>query len=197
MFGFLLWFAVAHGQNNPTLIVALGDSLTEGYGVAQSSAYPAVLETELLAAGYHVKIQNAGISGSTSASAPGRMKWLLKAHPSIVILALGANDGLRGLPVEAMEKNLSQTMETAELEKVKIVLCGVPIPTNYGEKYRTAFTGVFQKLAKKFPKVIFVPSILEGVAAIPSLNQTDGIHPNEKGHAIIAEHLLPVLKGLL
>jgi acyl-CoA thioesterase I len=199
LFNFILWLPIAQAQTEPAvqLIVALGDSLTEGYGVAQTSAYPAVLEGKLLAAGYHVKIQNAGISGSTSASAPARIKWILKAHPKIVILALGANDALRGLPVDNLEKNLSDTIEIAEKEKVKIILCGVPVPTNYGDKYRSGFAAVFKKLAKKYPDATYVPSLLEGVAAISNLNQVDGIHPNEKGHVILADHLFPIVKGLL
>jgi acyl-CoA thioesterase-1 len=179
-----------------TLVVALGDSLTEGFGVAQSNAYPALLERKLVQSGLKIKIQNAGISGSTSASAPLRMKWILKSKPNVVILALGSNDGLRGLPVAEMEKNLSEAIQLAQKEKVKVLLCGALLPTNYGKEYTSSFAKVFERLAKKYA-VTFMPFLLDGVALDKNLNQTDGLHPNEKGHAIMAAKMEPYLRKLL
>jgi acyl-CoA thioesterase I len=177
-------------------LVILGDSLTEGYGVAKEAAYPALLEKKIKAAGQDWTVINSGISGSTSASGPSRMKWLLKSKPDLVLLALGANDGLRGLKVSELEKNLSETILIAQKEKVSVVLAGMQMPPNYGEKYTTEFAAAFPKIAKKY-KIKLIPFLLEGVAADSKLNLADGVHPNEKGHQVLADSVYKALKDIL
>ena len=179
-----------------TLIVVLGDSLTEGFGVAKEEAYPHLLEKELQRKGHSVKVINAGISGSTSASAPSRLRWYIKANPEIVILALGGNDGLRGLSVKHMKKNLSKTIELAQSEKILILLAGMQIPQNYGTEYTESFRNAFHELARQY-QLQMIPFLLKEVGGVSSLNQADGIHPNPEGHQIIVqtvvEHLEPLL----
>lgn len=164
--------------------------------MARESAYPALLEKKLIAAGQKWSVVNAGVSGSTSASAPSRMTWILKSKPDVVLLVLGANDGLRGLKVDQTEKNLAGAIETAQKEKVKVVLGGLYMPPNYGRDYTGQFRKMYERLAKKY-KTPFIPFILDKVAGDPKLNQADGIHPNEKGHQVIADHLFDSLKGEL
>lgn len=178
-------------------LIILGDSLTEGYGVAKESAFPALLEKKIQDSGKKEwSIVNAGVSGSTTASAVGRMKWLFKAKPDVLLITLGANDGLRGLKVEESEKNLSKAIEFAQAEKVTVVLGGLYMPPNYGKEYTEKFKNMYSSLAKKH-KVKLIPFILDKVAGDPKYNLSDGIHPNEAGHKIIAENLYQEIKGLL
>lgn len=180
----------------PIKIVALGDSLTEGYGIEQNKAYPALLEKALKKKGHKVKVYNAGISGSTTASAPKRIKWFLKLKPKVLILALGANDGLRGVPIESTKKNLKDTIELAKAQGIKVLLTGMMLPTNYGEKYRTEFKKIFPALAKE-TGVKLMPFLLKDVATKKELNLSDGIHPNEKGHELMLKNILPEVEALL
>lgn len=177
-------------------LVFLGDSLTEGYGVAREAAYPALIQEKINADKLDWAVINAGVSGSTSASALSRLRWQLKNKPDLLVLALGANDGLRGLQVSEMEKNLAQTIELAQKEKIGVVLAGMFLPPNYTKEYARKFRQVFPRLAKRY-HVTLIPFLLEGVAARPDLNQADGMHPNEKGHRVIAERVYKVLRGLL
>ena len=178
-------------------LVILGDSLTEGYGVAKESAFPGVLEKKLHEAGKKQwSVVNAGVSGSTTASGVGRMKWLFKTKPDMIFLALGANDGLRGLKVEDSEKNLAEAIEYAQAQKVKVVLGGLYMPPNSGKDYTDKFKKMYENLAKKY-KIVFIPFILDKVAGNPKYNLADGIHPNEEGHTIIADNVFLVLKGAL
>ena len=179
-----------------TLIVVLGDSLTEGYGVAREEAYPHLLEKELRRKGHSVKVINAGISGSTSASAHSRLRWYIKVNPAIVVLALGGNDGLRGLSVRHMKKNLSKAIELAQSEKILILLAGMQIPQNYGRKYAESFRNAFHELASQF-QLEMIPFLLEEVGGVTSLNQADGIHPNPEGHQIIVRNVVKYLEPLL
>ena len=179
-----------------TLIVVLGDSLTEGFGVAKEEAYPHLLEKELQRKGHSVKVINAGISGSTSASAPSRLRWYIKANPEIVILALGGNDGLRGLSVKHMKKNLSKTIELAQSEKILILLAGMQIPQNYGTEYTESFRNAFHELARQY-QLQMIPFLLKEVGGVSSLNQADGIHPNPEGHQIIVRTVVEYLEPLL
>ena len=179
-----------------TLIVVLGDSLTEGFGVAKEEAYPHLLEKELQRKGHSVKVINAGISGSTSASGPSRLRWYIKTHPDIVILALGGNDGLRGLTVKHMKKNLSKAIELAQAEKILILLAGMQIPQNYGTEYTESFRNAFHELAKQY-QLQMIPFLLKEVGGVSSLNQADGIHPNPEGHQIIVQTVLEYLEPLL
>lgn len=177
-------------------ILFLGDSLTEGYQLAKEEAYPALIELELKKKYQDIKVINGGVSGATSSSGSKRLDWYLKAKPDIMILALGANDGLRGTKPLVTEKNLSTVIEKAELRGIKVIIAGMKMPTNMGEKYRIEFENIFPKLAKKYSLAI-IPFILEGVAGIPALNLADGIHPNSKGHQIMAKTVLKVLEAEL
>jgi len=174
-------------------VVFIGDSLTEGYSLAKSSAYPALIEQKLLEINPKSKVINAGVSGATSQSAVSQMKWYIKLKPDLIMIALGANDGLRGLPVKQMKKNLSDAIKLAQQEKVKVALAGMKLPTNYGKRYRRDFERAYSDIAKEF-NLIYIPFLLEGVAMVPNLNLDDKIHPNEKGHQIIAETVWPYIK---
>lgn len=183
-------------------ILFLGDSLTEGYGVPKEKAYPTLVIERLndrfaqRKMAKRVAALYGGVSGSTSASALSRLRWFLKAKPSVLFLAMGANDGLRGLPPAEMEKNLDATIELARKEGLKIVLAGMRLPPNYGKKNSEEFAGVFTRLAKKYG-LPFVPFLLATVGGEKELNIDDGIHPNEKGHAKIADLVFPVLENVL
>jgi acyl-CoA thioesterase I len=177
-------------------ILFLGDSLTEGYQLAKEEAYPALIEKELKKTHKDIKVINGGVSGATSASGLKRMDWYLKAKPDIMVLALGANDGLRGTKPDVTEKNLSAVIEKAHERGIKVVLAGMKMPTNMGEPYRTQFEKMYSKLAKKY-SLKLIPFILEGVGGKPELNLPDGIHPNPKGHEVMAKTVLKVLEPLL
>lgn len=179
-------------------MVILGDSISEGYGVAKESAYPSLLEKKIKAktVGAQWTVINASISGSTTASALSRFKWQLRQKPELVVVALGANDGLRGLSVSVTETNLVKVLELARDQKIQVVLCGMRMPPNYGKTYTEDFRSLFPKLAQKF-KLTFIPFLLDQVAGRPELNLADGIHPNEKGHEIVAENVYQAIKGLL
>lgn len=177
-------------------ILFLGDSLTEGYQLPKEEAYPALVEKELKKARKDIKVINGGVSGATSASGLKRMDWYLQAKPEIMILALGANDGLRGLKVEETEKNLSNVILKAKERGIKVILAGMKMPPNMGESYREKFEKIFPALAKKH-SISLVPFILEGVGGRPEYNLPDGIHPNPKGHEVMAQNILKVLEPLL
>ncbi len=183
----------------PTTVLCLGDSLTEGYGLNKEEAWPALLEGLIKADGINdLTVINAGISGSTSASAVSRLKWHLKSlkKPAIVILELGPNDGLRGLDPKATEANLLNVIRLAKDNDLRVLLAGMQMPPNYGPKYTDEFKAVFPRLAKS-QGLDLIPFFLEGVAAQPKLNLADGIHPNADGYKIIAKtvwhHLQPMV----
>ena len=183
--------------NDPFTIVFLGDSLTEGYGLEEAESYPSLVGEKLKADNLdNVSIINAGISGSTSASGLGRLQWYIRSQPDLMILALGANDGLRGLSVEEMKSNLSKTIDYAIANDVKVILTGMQIPPNYGPEYTEAFANVFPELAKQYD-IPLLPFLLQDVAAIPELNQADGIHPNAEGTRIVAETVYQFLLSYL
>ena len=174
-------------------ILFLGDSLTEGYQLSKEEAYPALIEKQLKNKYKDLKIINGGVSGATSASGLKRMDWYLKAKPDIMVLVLGANDGLRGLKIDQTEKNLSSVIEKAQERNIKVILGGMQMPTNMGVSYRKAFQEIYPKLAKKY-SIKLIPFILEGVGGVPELNLPDGIHPNPKGHEVMAKNVLKVLE---
>ncbi|MBI1845958.1 MAG: arylesterase [Candidatus Rokubacteria bacterium] len=178
------------------VIVALGDSLTAGLGVAPDDAWPALLQARLDREGYAWRVVNAGVSGDTSAGGVRRVDWVLRAHPSIVIVALGANDGLRGASVPALEANLTAIVERLKAAGVRVLLAGMRMPANYGDEYTRRFAAVFPAVARK-TGVPLIPFLLEGVAAVPALNQPDGIHPNPAGQRRLAEHVWRYLRPLL
>lgn len=177
-------------------IVALGDSLTAGLGIEADAAYPALLAERLRDEGYEFEVVNAGVSGDTSAGALRRLDWVLDGDVRILIVALGGNDGLRGLSVPEMKRNLSEIITRAQARGVTVLLAGMEAPPNMGPQYTRAFRQAFADLAREHD-VAFVPFLLDGVAAVGELNQRDGIHPNEEGARRIAEHLWPALEPLL
>jgi acyl-CoA thioesterase-1 len=178
------------------IIVALGDSLTAGFGVARDEAYPAQLEARLRGDGYHYRVVNAGVSGDTSAGGLRRLDWVLRVHPEIAIVALGANDGLRGQSVTVMRANLAAILDRLRAGGVPVLLAGMQVPPNYGEAYARDFAAVFADLGRR-PGVTLMPFLLEGVAANDRLNQGDGIHPTAEGHRVIAERMYAYLEPLL
>jgi acyl-CoA thioesterase-1 len=177
-------------------IVVLGDSLTEGLGNPQTDAYPAVLGRKLKERGFDWEVVNAGVSGDTSGDGRQRVGWVLEGDVRVLVVALGANDGLRGLPANQMKENLQIIIDRARQRAIPVLLVGMEAPPNYGERYATEFRQVFADLAKR-NKVEFVPFLLEGVAGVSRLNQGDGIHPTPEGAVRIADHLLPALERML
>lgn len=179
------------------ILLFLGDSLTAGFGVEPEQAYPRLLGDMLAADGLaDIRIVNGGISGSTSASALSRLQWYKKIQPSVLFLALGANDGLRGLTMEEMEHNLTAVIEAAKAQGMSIVLAGMELPPNYGQEYTGAFRQVYRDLAARHTLTL-IPFLLQGVGGVAALNQVDGIHPNAEGHRQIARHVYPTLKAHL
>jgi len=182
-------------------LIVLGDSLTEGYGVSKDSAFPALLEKKIKADGKSWTVVNAGISGSTTASGPGRLKWILNqkkedSKPKMILVILGANDGLRGLKPEESKKNLSKIIEMIQQEKITVVLGGLYMPPNYGQDYTERFKKIYPELAQKY-KVKLIPFILDKVGGNSKYNLADGIHPNEEGHKIVSENIYSAIKDLL
>jgi acyl-CoA thioesterase I len=177
-------------------LVVLGDSLTAGLGLQQNDSYPAALGRKLKEHGYDWEVINAGVSGDTSGDGRQRAAWALEGDVRILVLALGANDGLRGLPVDQMKNNLQIIIDRARQRGIPILLAGMEAPPNYGEQYAKEFRQAFVDLAHR-NKVEFVPFLLEGVAGISRLNQSDGIHPTSDGAARIADHLWPTLEKML
>ncbi len=181
------------------LVVFLGDSLTAGYELDESQAFPALVEDRLRAAGRAVRVVNAGISGDTTAGGLARLDWLLRQRPDVLFVGLGGNDGLRGTPLESSEANLRAIVEGAQAAGVRVLLAGMLMPPNYGPDYTEAFAAIYPRLAAELG-VPLIPFLLEGVAARPELNLEDGIHPNAEGQSIVAEtvleHLEPILDGM-
>jgi len=173
-------------------ILIIGDSLTEGYGVAKNKAYPHQLLL-LLKKKYKITVVNAGSSGSTSAGAFTRLRWHLRAKPDILILALGGNDGLRGVKPAATKKNLAKTIRLAQKSKILVYLAGMKMPHNYGKDFRLAFEKIYKELIKEY-KIKEIPFLLEGVGGRKEFNLPDGIHPNELGHKIIAKNLAKIIE---
>lgn len=179
----------SHGKRMGT-IVAVGDSLTAGYGLAEVKSYPYLLEQKLLLNGYRYKVINGGVSAETSSGTLSRIDWILTMKPDIVILETGANDGLRGISPELVENNIRKILETLENEGVTVLLAGMKMVWNLGPLYVARFNSIYPDLAEEFG-VSFMPFFLEGVAMQRELNLTDGVHPNEHGYKIIAENVYP------
>jgi acyl-CoA thioesterase-1 len=174
--------------------VFIGDSLTAGYGLDPENAYPQLVEAAMRERGRDLTVVNAGLSGDTTAGGLRRLDWILRQPIDILFIALGANDALRGLPVEATRENLRGMIRTVREKQpeVRIILAGMLAPPNMGEAYRSAFDRIFPELAKS-ESVELLPFLLEGVAGVPGLNLPDGIHPNAKGQKRVAESVLAVL----
>jgi len=177
-------------------IAFLGDSLTAGYGLEEEESWPAEMADALAAAGYDCSVVNAGLSGDTTAGGRARLDWLLADDPSHVVLALGANDGLRAVPVAEMKANLEAMLRTLAEAEVPTLLAGMRAPPNLGEDYAERFEAAFRDLAERFD-VAFYPFLLKGVAARPELNQPDGIHPNAAGVEVMVENIWPTFEDWL
>ena len=189
--------SVAAGEvRGEGVVVALGDSLTAGLGVAADEAFPARLQARLRAEGYDYRVVNAGVSGDTTAGGLRRVDWALRAHPDVVIVALGANDGLRGQSPQAIRANLEEIVARLQASGARVLLVGMRLPPNYGAEYTKEFEAVFPAVARR-AKIALMPFLLDGVAADPRLNQADGIHPTAAGQQMIADRLWPYLRPLL
>lgn len=176
-------------------IVVLGDSLTAGLGLAPSQAYPALLQQRLAGSGLDYDVINAGVSGDTSAGGLARLDWALEGRVRILVVALGANDALRGLATDQLERNLAAIIERATARGIVVVLAGMEAPPNWGPEYTRAFHRVYPTLAARYHAPL-VPFLLAGVAGIERLNQQDGIHPTAEGDRIIADTLWAVLEPI-
>jgi acyl-CoA thioesterase I len=183
------------GANGPRIVI-LGDSLTAGLGLPIAQAFPSRLQRHIEDEGLNYTIVNAGVSGDTSAGGLSRLDWALDGDVRILVIALGGNDGLRGLPAAQLTHNLSEIIERAQARRVKVVLAGMEAPPNYGLKYTLDFHKVYPALAKKY-RVALVPFLLERVAGISELNQADGIHPTAEGAQIVADTVWTVLKPMI
>lgn len=197
----LLWpLPFATSSSSPSdhrpRIVAFGDSLTAGLGVGADESYPAQLQRRLDSLGYHYRVINAGVSGDTTAGGLRRVPWILNNKPELVILELGANDGLRGLSVDQARNNLRQIIRQLQEGGTTVVLAGMKLPPNYGHEYTTQFEAMYRMLANEC-ELALIPFFLEGVGGSSSLNQADGIHPTKEGYEIIVDQILKVLTPVL
>ncbi len=177
-------------------VVFLGDSLTAGPGLPEEEAFPARAGEILTAAGHPVRVVNGGVSGDTTAGGLRRIDWLLRQKPAVVVVWLGANDGLRGFPVEETERNLREIIRRAKGAGARVLLCGMYVPPSYGPIYQKRFSSIFPRLAREL-HVAFSPFPLKDVAGKPDLNLPDGIHPNPGGQRIVAAVLAKDLAPLL
>jgi len=191
----ILLFSSPWGSENTKTIIFFGDSLTAGYGLAPEQAFPALIQNYLEEKGIAVKVVNAGVSGETTAGGLSRINWVLNQHVDIFVLELGANDGLRGLPLNQTVSNLQQIIDQVKKAnpKVEIIIAGMMVPPNMGQQYSNEFRRIFPDLAEK-NKLGLIPFLLEGVAGDPELNLPDGIHPNVEGHKIVAGNILKILE---
>jgi acyl-CoA thioesterase-1 len=179
-------------------ILFFGDSLTAGYGLTEEEAFPALVEKALNEKGKKVRVINSGLSGETSAGGLTRIDWVLRQPIDVFILELGANDGLRGVPLEETRKNLQAIIDKVRTKNknVKVVVAGMLVPPNMGKDYATSFQKIFPELAKQ-NNATLIPFLLEGVAGDEKLNQADGIHPTVEGHKIVAANVRQVLERIL
>ena len=177
-------------------IVFLGDSLTAGLGLSPEQSYPSLIGKRLKAGGFEYEVVNAGVSGDTSAGGLRRVEWSLEGDVRVLLVALGGNDGLRGLPPAELKKNLAAILERAREKKIPVILAGMEAPPNNGPDYTRDFRAVYSDLAKEY-QVRFIPFLLQGVAGDAALNQPDGIHPNVRGAEIVADLVWKALEPLL
>ena len=179
-------------------IVFFGNSLTAGYGLSPSEAFPAIIQDKIDSLGLSYKVVNAGVSGETSSGGNSRIDWILRQPLDVFVLELGANDGLRGIPIPETKKNLQSIVDKvkAKYPDAKLVLAGMQIPPNMGQQYATQFRNIYSELAEK-NEMTLIPFLLEGVGGEAKLNQDDGIHPTAEGHLIVAENVWQQLKRIL
>jgi acyl-CoA thioesterase-1 len=182
--------------SEPVKILALGDSLTAGYGLAEADAFTTRLQKALKDKGYDVQVINAGVSGDTTAGGRARLDWALGDQPQVAVVELGANDGLRGLDPASTRENLDAILDTLKDRKIPTLLTGMYAPPNLGREYGDRFNAIYPDLAAKHDVPLY-PFFLDGVAMDPKLNQEDGMHPNAKGVAIVVAGILPHLTRLI
>jgi acyl-CoA thioesterase-1 len=194
--GFFANSAIAPAQARSIKILALGSSLTQGYGLPPGTEFTTQLQLALKAQGIDADVVNAGVSGDTSADGLSRLDWSLADHPDAAIVEMGSNDMLRGTPPAETEKNLRAILTIFQKDHIPVLLTGMQAQRNLGQEYVTQFDAIYPKLAKEFP-VIFYPFFLDGVALNPKLNQADGLHPNPAGVKIIVARMLPDVKKLI
>ena len=185
-------------KSDEDVILFFGNSLTAGMGLEPSEAFPALIQNRLDSLGYDYEVVNAGLSGETTASGKNRIDWVLNQEVDVFVLELGANDGLRGIPIEETRRNLQDIIDIVKKKnpETKIVLAGMQIPPNMGQDYTSEFRNIFPELAQK-NNIALIPFLLEGVAGDPELNQQDGIHPTAQGYKIVRENVWNVLEGML
>lgn len=179
-------------------VLFLGDSLCAGYGLDPALAFPALIQQKIRQRGWNFEVLNAGLSGETSSGGLRRVNWLMRRRYDVLVLELGANDGLRGVPLEYTERNLRGIIDRARKRSpnIRVVIAGMMVPPNMGPVYSNQFQSLFPRLAKE-SNALLVPFLLEGVAGNPELNLADGIHPNAEGHKIVARNVWVVLEPLL
>ncbi|HWY62907.1 MAG TPA: arylesterase [Rhizomicrobium sp.] len=192
----LIMAAAGPVEARPVRILALGTSLTQGYGLPPGTEFTTQLESALKAAGVDAQVENAGVSGDTSAGGLARLEWSLADHPEAAIVELGSNDMLRGIPPSETEKNLRAILSRLQKDHVAVLLTGMMAQRNLGADYARQFDGIYPRLARDY-NVVFYPFILDGVALNPKLNQADGMHPNPAGVKIIVARILPYVKKML
>ena len=179
-------------------VVFLGDSLTAGLGLLAQQSYPQVVQDMLEAEGYHIEAINAGLSGDTTAGGLRRAEGVFGGSTKVLVLALGANDALRGLTTQQTHDNLAQIIDLALSKNMYVLLCGMEAPTNLGPDYRDSFRNLYINLLREYQgRISFVPFLLEGVAGNPALNQADGVHPTAEGAKVIAKTIFPKLRAIL
>lgn len=193
----IIAFAFLIQSPKPKTILFFGDSLTAGYGLSPEEAFPALVEKKFIKQGKPSRVVNAGVSGETSAGGVSRIDWVLRQPVDIFILELGANDGLRGLPLDQTQKNLQSIIDKvkAKYPNAKIVIAGMMVPPNLGKEYTTKFQKIFPELARK-NNATLIPFLLQNVAGDEKLNLADGIHPNPEGHKIVADNVYKVINTL-
>ncbi|WP_137180653.1 arylesterase [Roseomonas sp. AR75] len=191
---------VARAQGAPggeVRLLMLGDSITAGYGLARQEGPPARIQALLREKGRNVRVIDAGVSGDTTAGGRARLDWALADRPQAVIVALGGNDGLRGLTPAQMRANLESILDRLKQRNIPVLLAGMVAPPNLGRDYGLEFSAVFEELARERPELVFYPFLLDGVAGNPALNQPDRIHPTADGANLIAQRMLPFIETLL
>jgi len=187
---------VGNANQEKLVVLALGDSLTAGFGVDEEDSFPSRIQVKIEDANLGYKVVNAGVSGDTTAGGVRRINWLMKHKPQIVILALGANDGLRGLSVEEMRSNLEKMIQISHDHNAQVLLAGMKALPNYGEDYQKKFESVYPELAKKY-ELAYLPFLLEGVAGVREHTRPDGLHPTASGYKIVADLVWQYLKPML
>lgn len=177
-------------------IIVLGDSISAGFGLAEGEAFPAVVQGRLESAGYAVQVTNAGVSGDTTAGGLQRLAWLLQQKPDILVVELGANDGLRGQPLANIESNLREIVRRGQEAGAQVVLLGIDVPTNYGPAYSQGFAGIYQSIAES-ENLTWIPGFLHEVGTDSGLMQPDGLHPTAAGQEQLADQVTPVLEKVM